>query len=196
MKVIGITGGVGAGKSKVLAYIKNKYNCKIIMSDNVANDLKKKGMPCYKPVLDLLGKQILGDDGEIDKKKMAAVIFADKEKIEKINGIMHPAVNSYIISLIDEEKKANLIDYLFIEAALLIENGYDKIVDELWYIYAQESVRRARLKDTRGYSDEKIDSILKNQLSDDEFRKYCKVVIDNSAEIEETYRQIDKELGD
>ena len=86
------------------------------------------------------------------------------------------------------------MDFLFIEAALLIECGYDKIVDELWYIYADKEVRRQRLKESRGYSDEKIDNIFKNQLSEDKFRSHCKVVIDNSGTLEDTCKQIDRAL--
>ena len=95
-----------------------------------------------------------------------------------------------------EEKERKKLDYLFIEAALLIENGYDKIVDELWYIYADVEVRRQRLKASRGYSDEKIDDILKGQLSDEEFRKYADFVIDNSGDENDTRRQIDLKLGE
>jgi dephospho-CoA kinase len=195
MKVIGITGGVGAGKSEILKYIRNNYNCRIVLSDNVANDLKLKGQPGYQKVVDYLGQEILGDDGEIDKSKMAAAIFGNNEKIIKINQIMHPLVNSYIIELINTEKRNNIYDFLFIEAALLIENGYDKIVDELWYIYADVEVRRKRLRESRGYSDTKINNILKSQLSEDEFRKHCRVVIDNSGELDNAFRQVDAELG-
>ena len=84
--------------------------------------------------------------------------------------------------------------FFFIEAALLIEDHYDKIVDELWYIYADEDIRRKRLKESRGYSDEKIDGIFDSQSSDDTFRKHCSVVIDNSGSIKETREQIKQYL--
>ncbi|SEK41068.1 dephospho-CoA kinase [Butyrivibrio sp. ob235] len=196
MKVIGVTGGVGAGKSTVLNYIEKSCNCRIIFSDKVANDIKLKGQSCYEPIVDLLSEDILGPDGEIDKKKMAAKIFADDSLLKQVNDILHPAVNNYIFGEIEKEKAEGKLDYLFIEAALLIENGYHKIVDELWYIYADESVRRKRLKESRGYSDEKIDDIIKGQLSDEEFRKYASFVIDNSNDENDTKRQIDLKLGE
>ncbi len=195
-KIIGITGGVGAGKSTVLNYIQEKCNCRIIYSDNVANDIKLRGQPCYEPIVELLSEDILGNDLEIDKKKMAAKIFSDDKLLKQVNDILHPAVNNYIFGEIEKEKKTGILDYLFIEAALLIENGYDKIVDELWYIYASEDVRRKRLKDSRGYSDEKINDIFKGQLSDNEFRKFADFVIDNSGDTKETERQIDLKLGE
>ena len=149
--IIGITGGVGAGKSTVLGYIRDNYNCLVIFSDDVANEIKKKGYPAYDELVKLLGKEILSDDGEIDKAKMAAAIFNDKDSLEKVNNILHPAVNTYIINIIGNERKNNVYDFVFVEAALLIENGYDKIVDELWYVYASEEARRERLKASRGY---------------------------------------------
>lgn len=88
----------------------------------------------------------------------------------------------------EEEKKGT--DYFFIEAALLIEDHYDTIVDEMWYIYADEDTRRKRLKESRGYSDSKIDDIFASQSSDDVFRRFCSVVIDNSGSIEDTKIQL------
>ncbi|MBR3634704.1 MAG: dephospho-CoA kinase, partial [Lachnospiraceae bacterium] len=92
MKTIGITGGVGCGKSRILEYIRENYNCKIITADDVANEIKEPGEVCYQPLIDLLGKEILGKDKRIDKKKMAAKIFADESLLLKVNDIIHPAV--------------------------------------------------------------------------------------------------------
>ncbi len=196
MKVIGVTGGVGAGKSTVLNYIEKVCRCRIIFSDNVANDIKLKGMPCYEPIVELLSKDVLGEDGEIDKTKMAKMIFSDKNLLEKVNDILHPAVNRFIHEQIELERNRNELDYLFIEAALLIENGYGEIVDEMWYIYADEDVRRQRLKASRGYTDEKISDIFKGQLSDEKFREHADFVIDNSGDEESMHHQIDLKLGE
>lgn len=196
MKVIGITGGVGAGKSAILSYIEKKYNCRIIFADEVAHKVKEPGQVCYRKLILLLSEEILQPDGKIDKAKMASKIFASDELLEKVNEIIHPAVQDYILEMITLERKENKLDFLFIEAALLIEAGYLDIVEELWYIYADEDVRRARLKSSRHYSDEKIDAIMEQQLSEEEFRKHCKVVIDNSKTLESAYEQIDRKLGD
>ncbi len=194
--IIGITGGIGAGKSTVLQYIQDNYNCLVIFSDDVANDIKKKGYPAYDELVELLGKEVLAPDGEIDKSKMAAAIFNNKNLLEKVNNILHPAVNTFIINIIDREREARKYDFVFVEAALLIENGYDKIADELWYVYADEDTRRERLKASRGYSDEKVTDIFGKQLDDVKFREYCQFVIDNSGELESAARQIDKKIGE
>lgn len=194
MKVIGITGNVGAGKSTVLSILKENTKCIIIMADDLAKTLCLKGERCYDPLVKLLGESVLLDDGEINKKAMSDMIFANPTLLDCVNSIIHPSVKQYILEQIDYQKNAAMIDYFFIEAALLIEDGYKEIVDEMWYIYTSEEVRRERLKASRGYTDEKIDSILKNQLSDDEFRKNCDFIIDNSYSTEESYQQIMKKL--
>ncbi len=194
--IIGITGGVGAGKSQVLTYLGNNYSSKLIFSDNVANDIKKKGYPAYDKIVALLGEVILGEDLEIDKAAMARVIFNDKKMLKQINSILHPAVNDYIIDMIDKERAENAVDFVFVEAALLIENGYKDIVDELWLIYADEDTRRERLRASRGYSDDKITEIFKSQLDEKSFRENCDFVIDNSGVLEDTYMQIDSKLGE
>ncbi|MGN0364699.1 MAG: dephospho-CoA kinase [Suilimivivens sp.] len=196
MKVIGITGGVGAGKSALLRYIAENYNCRIILADEMAHQVKKPGTPCYDKLIELLSADILNEDGTIHKGKMAARIFESEELLKKVNEIIHPAVKEMILDEIADARKKGVLDFLFLEAALLIEDGYLNIVDEMWYIYAREEVRRIRLKVSRNYSDEKIDAIMKTQLSEENFRKYCSVVIDNSDSLENAYRQIDTKLGE
>lgn len=193
-KIIGITGGVGAGKSSVLAHINEKYNARIVLADDVANDIKKRGYPAYDELVLLLGDSILGEDLEIDRKKMAKAIFADQEILDKVNKILHPAVHTYILDVIRSERESERHDFVFIEAALLIENGYKDIVDELWYVYSDENTRRERLKRTRGYSDEKISDIFARQLSDESFSKNCDFVIDNSGDIKKALEQVDNRL--
>lgn len=196
MHVIGITGGVGAGKTKILTYLSEHYSCRIILADEVANQLKEPGQKCYEEIVTLLGTQILKPDGTIDRLKMAERIFSDRELLQHVNEIIHPAVKEYILQAIEEERHRDKIDFLFLEAALLIEEGYESIVDELWYIYADEAVRAERLKANRQYSDEKIQKILRSQLSDAEYRAHCSTVIDNDVALEETYRQIEKKMGE
>ena len=194
--IIGITGGIGAGKSTVLGYIRDNYNALVIFSDDVANDIKKKGYPAYDALVDLLGKEVLSEDGEIDKAKMASAIFNNKNLLKNVNNILHPAVNTFIINIIEKERAKGAYDFVFVEAALLIENGYKDIVDELWYVYADENVRRRRLRESRGYWDEKITDIFKSQLDDKTFRENSDFVIDNSSSLDEMEAQIDIKLGE
>ncbi len=194
MKLIGITGGVGSGKSQVLSFIREHYRCRIYLADEVAHIVQQKGQVCYEEILSLMGRDIVGADGEIDRKKMASKIFADEALLDRVNAIVHPRVEEFIRERIAEAEEQGDVDLFFIEAALLIEAGYCHIVDEMWYIYTREEVRRARLKESRGYSDEKISQIMANQLSEEEFRKNCDFVIDNSGALEDTHLAIKQRL--
>lgn len=195
MKIIGITGGVGAGKSHILDYIEEKYKARIIKTDEAAELLRTPGHSCYEKIVACLGKGILKEDNTIDKIKMAQIIFSDKEKLKVINEIMHPEVNGYVEEEIEKEQQKGEVNYFFIESALLIENHYDEICDELWYIDTKTEIRRERLKKNRGYSEEKISDIMSKQLSEEEFKKHCQYVLDNNGEKEAVFLQIDERLG-
>lgn len=186
-KVIGITGGVGSGKSLVIDYLEKTYAHTIIKADEVAHLVKEKGESCYDSLVELLGEEVLDSNREINRKKMAERIFCDKQLLKQVNEIIHPAVKKYILEAIEEEKGA----YLFIEAALLIEDGYLPYLDKLWYIYAEEDIRMKRLMDTRGYSKEKVQHIYKMQLQEEEYRKYSDYIIDNSTTTERLFEQIE-----
>ena len=190
MLVIGITGGVGAGKSLCLQTLKKHCNCKITLADDVGNKVKEPGEKCYFQIVDLLGEDILLEDKSINKLKMAEKIFTDPKLLTKVNEIIHPAVEEYILNDISRERNLGSIDVYFLEAALLIEAGYVPYLDELWYIYTKESVRIKRLKESRSYSDEKIMQIMKQQLSEEEFRNHADFVLDNSYDFESTYKQL------
>lgn len=190
MKIIGITGGVGAGKSEILSYISKNYSCRVIRADEAAHLLEEPGQHCYEQLVELLGTKILNHDLTINKKAMADVIFKDKAILEKVNAIIHPEVKKYIIEQIELEKEKNNVKYFFIEAALLIEEKYDQIADELWYIHSDVAIREKRLAKNRHYSAAKTADIMRGQLSEEEFRKHCAVVISNNGDLEETYKQI------
>ena len=191
MRTIGVTGGVGSGKSVVLDYLRDRYGARLIVADDVARQLEEPGAACYNELLELLGREVLGRDGYFDNKKFAAAIFSDEKKLAAVNAIVHPEVRKYILSEMEKEEKRGC-RYFVAEAALLIEEHYDEVLDELWYIFVPENIRRERLKSSRGYSDEKIDSIFEAQLSEREYREHCVYVIDNGSSLTETYRQIDE----
>lgn len=196
MKFIGITGGVGAGKSTVLTLLKENYNCIVVLADEVAAELMNPGHDCYERVIRLpWDRQILNSDGTIDRAAMAASMYADEDLREYVNSIVHPAVEFEVLNRVERARKEHNIEYFFLEAALLIECGYGRLVDEMWYIFATEDIRRNRLRESRGYSDGRIDAMLKSQKSDQEFRANCQIIIDNSGTTEETLAQIQNILG-
>ncbi len=195
MKFIGITGGVGAGKSAILDYLCKKANTKVMLADEIAHTLMEPGTVCYKAICEQFQEEdILSKDGKFDKNKLAKVIFSDENKRNALNQIVHPAVKEYVKEQFLLEQKKGELKFLFLEAALLIEEHYDAICDELWYIYTSEENRRVRLKESRGYSDEKINQIFSCQLKEEAYRNACHFVIDNNRTIEQTLQQIENAL--
>ena len=191
MKIIGITGGVGSGKSRVLSYIEEQFDAVICQTDHVAWELQEPGQKCYIEIVEHFGREILHDDGTIDRKKLGRIVFSNQEELFVLNNIMHPAVKEEILNRICNAQEKGC-KYFFIEAALLLEDGYKQICDEIWYIYTDEVTRRLRLKESRQYTDEKINAIMASQLSEEVFRKECQIVIDNSGDFEDTCYQIEK----
>ncbi len=206
MKVIGITGGIGSGKSTVLNYLRNlSENCTepplnhvktyVIEADKVAHDLQKPGNLCYDAIVYAFGQDVLMEDGTIDRKKLGSIVFTEERRLQELNAIVHPFVKKHITQTINAIRENQWADFVFIEAALLIEEHYDEICDELWYIYVKEANRRIRLKASRGYTDDKISQIMAKQLDEETFKRACRVVIDNNNSAEDTYEQIREELA-
>ena len=167
MKIIGITGGVGAGKTEILEYLNNKYGASICHTDKVGKKLQKKGGVCYD-----------------------AIVFSNPAELEALNRIVHPAVKNEVDRLISHEKRKNT-NLFIIESAILIEANYGSMCDELWYIYVDDETRRKRLYYSRGYDTKKIDEIIAAQLPKDQFLRNCDRAIDNSGDFSETMFQLD-----
>ena len=123
MRIIGVTGGVGAGKSTVLKMLEDMVSCIVIRTDEVAKETTMPGGEAYKDIVKLLGTDILQADGCIDRKKMAARIFSDNVLCAKVDEIIHPLTRQEVIRRLKEASGEGKYDYAFIEAALLIDSG-------------------------------------------------------------------------
>ncbi len=197
MKFIGITGGVGAGKSTILAYLRKNYRVRTLVADEAAHEIMEPGYDCYVRLQkEFAQEKIWLHNGRFTRQRLAEIIFADEEKRERLNSIVHPAVKEYILKEVEKERRSGSTDYVVLEAALLIEDGYDKICDELWYVYVTEENRRKRLIENRGYSDEKIEQMFAAQLSEGEYRRHCQVIIDNNGPVSQVYLQLAQLLND
>ena len=193
MRKIGITGGVGAGKSIILDYLRTHCHCMVLQADELAWKLEEPDGPCYQPLIDLLGEGILGDDQKIDHGKMSAAIFGRADLLSAVNDIVHPLVKREA-GKIAAQAEADGFDFFFFEAALLIESTCDEIVDEVWYVYAPRKERMKRLMRDRGYTREKVCAIMAGQLSEKAFRTRADRVITNDGDTGKVYRQLDKWL--
>jgi dephospho-CoA kinase len=192
--VIGITGGVGSGKSTVLDILKSKFNAEIIEADKVGHIIMSKSMPAYYRIIEEFGESVLDDEGNVDRNALGKIVFGNEMKLKKLNSIIHPAVKEYIINFI-QKCKTDKVDYIIVEAALLIEAGYRDICDTFWYVYASRDVRIERLMSSRNYTKEKCISIMDNQLSDDEFANNCDITINNSGNLSSLEEEISRALN-
>lgn len=197
MKFIGITGGVGAGKSTILAYLRENYRVKTLIADEVAHEIMEPGYDCYVSLQkEFATEKIWLRNGRINRQRLADLIFANDKKRERLNGIVHPAVKEYILKEVEKERRIGAVDYVVLEAALLIEGGFGEICDELWYVYVTEENRRQRLMEDRGYSLEKVENIFAAQLPEGEYRRNCQVIIDNNGPVSQVYLQLAQLLND
>jgi dephospho-CoA kinase len=196
MKVYGVTGGAGTGKSEVMRLLKERFNGYVILTDDLARELTLKDNISYRLIVAHFGKEILGEDGEIDRKKLAERVFNQPEELEALNGMTHPYVKEEIKRQIEEAKASGKYAFVALESAILIESGCEKMCDELWYVHTDPEIRRQRMKETRNYSDEKVDAVMKNQSDDAVLFKKCHFVIENNTTLEAVYEQLKKKLGE
>ena len=191
MKIIGITGGVGAGKSTVLDHLEKQYNACVLQADKIGHLVMEPGGICYGQVIALFGKQIIKNDKTIDRKMVSDVVFAHEEMRQKLDDIIHPAVKSYILDKIEEQKKAGCT-LMIVEAALLLEDHYDAFCDRVWYIHTDQEIRIERLMSSRGYTREKAENIIARQATEGFFREHADYIIQNNGDLDETWRQIEE----
>mgnify|MGYP004623551229 FL=1 len=191
MKIIGITGGVGAGKSTVLDYLREQFQAYVIQADQVGHQVMEPGEICYSQVIALFGEHILKKDKTIDRKAVSDVVFGNEEKLKKLNGIIHPAVRQSVLEEIQlqKEKKTAIV---VVEAALLLEEHYEKFCDKVWYVHTDREIRISRLMENRGYSREKSESIISSQAPDEYFAKHADYIIRNNGDIKDTWLQVEE----
>lgn len=189
--IIGITGGAGSGKSTVVEYIKQMMPTVFLHCDVIAHKLMEPGGASYAALVKEFGDAILEEnepaDGteqstvlrRISRPKLAAVAMAAEETRKRLNELTHPPVQKEVEKELKRLEEEGFCGIAVIEAALLIEAGYKSICDFLWYVHAPLNHRIRRMKEKRGYSDEKIANILAGQLSEEEFFSQADVVIEN-----------------
>ena len=161
--ILGVTGGVGAGKSAVLEILKEEYGAYLIIADEVGHGLLEPGRENYRRVIRAFGPGMLDDDGRINRKRLAEMVFPDAEKTKLLNSLTHPVIRLEILRLIAGQQEKDADRLIVIEAALLSEGKLDEICDSVWYIFCDEETRIERIMSSRGYSREKSESVIRRQ---------------------------------
>ena len=191
MKVIGITGGIGSGKSRVLDILSDRYSAYVVEADKVAKKLMLPGNEVYNKVVRCFGRDILSaDNHEIDAKKLGSLVMNDTAALEKLNSIVHPAVKEYILRDIKAQRD-NGVDYYIIEAALLIQDNYTEICDEIWAVITDKETRISRLMSNRGYSRKKAEGFIKNQPDELFYKNGSNRIIMNNGTVFDLIKSVD-----
>ncbi len=192
--LLGITGGVGAGKSRVLSTIKADFPVFLIEADEVGRELMEPGKAVFSALVAHYGEEILLPDGTIDRKKLSDIGMKDEESQKTLNALEHPIIREEILRKIREIEKTHEKPVVLLEAALLVEGHLAELCDEVWYIFAPKEERIRRLMKSRGYSRKKALSIMARQLSYREFRAHSDYMIRNGSDFTITQAEIDRRM--
>ena len=181
MLTIGLTGGIGSGKSAVADLLK-QLGASVIDADRLGHEAYTPNSEAWRQVVAAFGQEILTAEGEIDRRKLGSIVFADPAELARLNGIMHPLMAGMV-----EERKAELVaageSVAVVEAAVLFEAGWDSLVDEVWTTYAPVDTVVERLHARNGLSEEEARKRINSQMSVEERNRRSDVVVDNSADM-------------
>jgi dephospho-CoA kinase len=188
MKVIGLTGGIGSGKSTVAGYLA-QLGAAVIELDKVGHEVLRAGSGAFKQVVKEFGREIVDGVGEIDRSRLAAIVFKDRDALARLNRITHPAIDKVLLARIDayrrQGKKA-----VVLEAAAMLEAGKAAQADEIWVTAAPEPEILKRLRERSGYTDEEAKARIRAQFSDKERVKRADVVIDTEGTLAEVKARV------
>jgi len=188
-KLAGLTGGIATGKTTVASLFKEK-GVYIIDADLIAREVVKKGLPAWKMIKEEFGNDVLQEDGELDRKKLGSIVFSSKEKIQKLNSIVHPFVRERMMEEI--EKAISMERNILLDIPLLFENGIHKWLRPVILVYAPVEVQIERLMKRDGLSREECEKRIKAQMPIEEKKRLADYIIDNSGEISNTKRQVEE----
>lgn len=189
MKVVGVTGNSGSGKS-VISAILLEFGGFIIDADKIAHSVLLNGNRAYGDIIDNFGAEILNSDNEINRKKLGEIVFSDEALLKKLNEITHKHIVEEIKERVGYARKSGS-EFIVIDAPLLIETGLDKICDEIWLVYADKEKRIERIMARDNISRNMAEARINSQTSFDELKKYASLVIDNT---DKTYEELKKEI--
>jgi len=183
MKVIGLTGGIGSGKSTVSQFLA-ELGAVILDADKVGHEAFKPGTEVWREVVAAFGRQILTSNGDIDREKLGKIVFGNAESLTRLNQIMHPRMYDMVKAQLEEYRRQG-VNTVVLEAPLLLEAGWTSLVDEVWVTVAPESTVLKRLKERVGLSQSESLARIRSQLSLEERVKQADVVIDTDCDLDE-----------
>ncbi|MCH7811523.1 MAG: dephospho-CoA kinase [Chloroflexi bacterium] len=188
MRTIGVTGGIASGKSLATRQLAERGTV-VIDADKIGHEAYRSGTETFRQVVEAFGVEIVGANGEIDRKALGAKVFADPAERRRLEEIVWPAMRKMMEERL-EELRAKDVEIVVLEAALLIEADWLSLVDEVWLVLASPETARRRLMERNGLTAEQAESRLRSQLTNEKRRAYATVVIENDGSLEELRRAV------
>jgi dephospho-CoA kinase len=181
---IGVTGGIGSGKSTA-ARLLAEMGAPVIDADKVGHEIYQPGTPAYAELITAFGEGILAPDRTIDRRKLGPIVFADPAALKRLNAIVHPKMFARMGEMVAAMRRGGEARPIVIEAAILIEANWQPLFDEIWLVTASREHVIERVERDRGLKPEQTEARLRAQLSDDERRKYARREIRNDGTLAE-----------
>ncbi|HWQ69877.1 MAG TPA: dephospho-CoA kinase [Patescibacteria group bacterium] len=188
MVVVGLTGGICSGKSTITAMFQ-RLGATVIDADQVARELVEPGQPLFEAVASTFGREVVGADGRIDRRRLGAIVFADPEARRRLEALLHPAIIEECERRIRQAEVSGAAACL-VDAALLIESGWHARCDAVILVEASEVVQLDRLVMLRGLNRDDAMQRIRSQMPQHEKRRYAHYVIENDGPLDETERQV------
>jgi len=189
MKIIGLTGGTGSGKSTVSKFLAH-LGAVVIDADKVGHEVFKPGTKAWQEVVDAFGQGIISADGTIDRRKLGEIVFSNPDARAKLNQVMHPLIYEQVKSRIEEYGRKG-VAIIIVEAPLLLEVGWKSLVDEVWVTSASEATVIKRLKEQKGLPEAQSLARIRAQLTDEERIRQADVVIDTDCALDELKERVE-----
>lgn len=186
-KIIGITGGIASGKSTVSSYLRELGQI-VIDADEVVHDLQKKGGALYQVLVGWLGTEILQADGELNRKKLAALLFGSNERLAKSANLQNPIIRKELEKRCDRALQDN--ELVFLDIPLLYELGYEDWCNQVWLIYVDRETQIQRLMARNQLTKEEAQLRISRQMPLEEKRALADLVLENTGDLETLKSQI------
>lgn len=190
MKTVGLTGGIGSGKSTAAAILA-ELGALVIDADRLGHEAYAPGAEGWQRVVDAFGREIVAPDGTIDRKRLGAIVFGHADQLEKLNRIVHPLLAEALRRRIEESRSRQASRPVVVEAAILVEANWRHLVDEVWLVVADSRAIVERVRNQRGLDETAVESRIRAQTSDAERRRHADVVIDNTGSLADLRGQIE-----
>lgn len=189
MIAIGLTGGMGSGKSAI-ARILASLGAAVVDADKVGHEVYRAGTPAFCDVVHTFGDNIVGNDGEIDRRKLGSIVFNDREKLSALTGIVWPRQREALRAKIEDQRARGTATATVVEAAILFEAGWDELFDEVWAVVAPVERVLDRLQARNGISEGEARARLRAQMSPEERVGRADVVIENEGTLQSLERRV------